>query len=178
MTPIERYRADQARPDFVADPAQERAVEALQCLYEALLDQPAAEVRPGVVGRLLGRRPRARPPVRGLYLWGGVGRGKTYLMDTFFDCLPFPQKRRMHFHRFMHMVHHELKGLSNAQSPLALVAEEFAAGSRVLCFDEFFVSDITDAMILSGLLDALFMQGVTLVATSNIPPHDLYRDGL
>ncbi|MCP1675160.1 cell division protein ZapE [Natronocella acetinitrilica] len=179
MTPIERYNRDLETAGFVDDPAQRRAVEALQALYDELLAQPREEAPArGVLGKLLGRRSVVRKPVQGLYLWGGVGRGKTYLMDTFFDCLPFPGKRRMHFHRFMHMVHGELKKLRDQQSPLTRVAEDFAADNRVLCFDEFYVSDITDAMILGGLLDALFMKGVTLVATSNIPPDKLYRDGL
>jgi cell division protein ZapE len=182
MTPWERYQAALAGPDFVHDPAQERAMEALQDLHERLCAQviqappnrwPAC---PGCYGVF--RQPPRPQPLTGLYLWGGVGRGKTYLMDTFYDCLPFPEKRRMHFHRFMHSVHGQLKQVRDEQNPLKLVARDFAADARVLCFDEFFVSDITDAMILAGLLEALFEHGVTLVATSNIPPEDLYRDGL
>lgn len=156
-------------------------MEALQDLHERLCAQ-VIQAPPQVAGvsRLLGvfRQPPRPQPLTGLYLWGGVGRGKTYLMDTFYDCLPFPEKRRMHFHRFMHSVHGQLKQVRDEQNPLKLVARDFAADARVLCFDEFFVSDITDAMILAGLLEALFEHGVTLVATSNIPPEDLYRDGL
>jgi cell division protein ZapE len=115
---------------------------------------------------------------QGLYLWGPVGRGKTWLMDLFFQSLPFPERRRRHFHRFMHDIHAELKGLREVAAPLEAVAERLAAEVRVLCFDELFVSDIADAMILGGLFESLFRRGVTLVATSNVPPEDLYRDGL
>jgi cell division protein ZapE len=107
-----------------------------------------------------------------------VGRGKTLLVDSFFDCLPWPRKLRVHFHRFMQRVHGRLAAHSGAKNPLERVADEIADEALVLCFDEFFVSDIGDAMILAGLVEALFQRGVTLVATSNIPPSDLYRDGL
>lgn len=175
MTPWERYQEDLKRADFVHDPAQEVAVRQLQALYEALLARP----EPGVLERIRARLRRERPaPERGIYFWGGVGRGKTYLVDTFFDCLPFEDKRRLHFHRFMHWAHGELKQLKDVRDPLEIVADRFAAQARVICFDEFFVSDIADAMILGGLLQALFARGVTLVATSNIPPEELYWDGL
>ncbi|MCC5856546.1 MAG: AFG1 family ATPase [Ectothiorhodospiraceae bacterium] len=181
MTPRERYQADLARPDFVHDPAQAQAIEALQALHDRLCAQvfQAPRQAAGMARLLSVFRPAPQPePLTGLYMWGGVGRGKTYLMDTFYDCLPFPEKRRMHFHRFMHLVHGQLKGIRDQQDPLKLVARDFAADTRVLCFDEFFVSDITDAMILAGLLEALFDLGVTLVATSNIPPEELYKNGL
>ena len=176
MTPWQRYRADLQRSDFQHDPAQEEAVRQLQRLYEELLLPPE---QPSGLNRLLSMlRPQPREPVRGLYLWGGVGRGKTYLVDTFFEALPFAQKRRLHFHRFMQAVHAELKQLRDRQDPLKLVAHRFAEQARVICFDEFFVSDIADAMILGGLLEGLFANGVTLVATSNIEPDGLYHDGL
>ena len=125
--------------------------------------------------RLMGR-PAA--PERGLYIWGGVGRGKTHLVDTFYDSLALERKLRVHFHRFMQRLHAALTQHSGAKNPLEVVADEIADEAVVLCFDEFFVSDIGDAMILGGLIDALFRRGVTLVATSNIPPQELYRDGL
>ena len=177
MTPWERYRADLQDPEFVADPAQESAVRHLDDLHRRLLQRPEP-ARRGLAGRLLGRRRSAAEPERGLYLWGGVGRGKTYLMDTFYDCLPLAEKRRLHFHRFMGDVHRALKGKRDRQDPLPEIARDWAREVRVLCFDEFFVSDIADAMILGGLLAGLFSEGVTLVATSNIPPEELYRDGL
>ncbi|MDZ7686862.1 MAG: cell division protein ZapE [Gammaproteobacteria bacterium] len=106
------------------------------------------------------------------------GRGKTYLMDLFFDSLPFDDKRRMHFHRFMRHVHREMRELQGEANPLRLIAGRFAQEARVLCFDEFFVSDITDAMILANLLEAMFEHGITLVATSNVEPDRLYENGL
>lgn len=172
-SPQQRYDRDLRREGFVADATQAQAVAKLQQLYERL-QRPVSTVR--WWQRLLGRR---RPePVRGLYFWGGVGRGKTYLMDNFYESLPFEQKIRVHFHRFMRRVHTDLKRLTGRKNPLEQVAEGIAAEARVICFDEFFVSDITDAMILAGLLKALFARGVTLVATSNVEPSELYRDGL
>jgi cell division protein ZapE len=117
-------------------------------------------------------------PLRGLYLWGGVGRGKTMLMDLFFESLPKTLGERTHFYRFMRDVHARLRAIKERTDPLELVAEQLAAQARVICLDEFFVSDIADAMILAGLFAGLFRRGVTLVATSNIPPEDLYKDGL
>lgn len=176
-TPWQRYQADLEREDFSHDPAQEAAVRLLQDLYDRLLASDAN--REGGLRGLL-RRFRRRPaePEVGLYFWGGVGRGKTYLVDTFFDCLPFERKLRTHFHRFMQRVHAELTGLEGEKNPLEIVADRLAEEARVLCFDEFFVTDIGDAMILGGLMEALFARGVTLVATSNIEPRKLYENGL
>ncbi|MEI7364280.1 cell division protein ZapE, partial [Pectobacterium parmentieri] len=127
----------------------------------------------------LGLRDKREPtPVQGLYMWGGVGRGKTWLMDMFFHSLPAERKMRLHFHRFMLRVHEELNQFQGQENPLEKVADGFKAETDVLCFDEFFVSDITDAMLLAELLRALFARGIALVATSNIPPDDLYRNGL
>jgi len=175
MTPLERYQADLARDDFFHDAAQENAVRHLQRLYDDLLKN--SQTNNGLLSKLLPSS-KKQTPVKGLYFWGGVGRGKTYLVDTFFDALPFEQKMRTHFHRFMKRVHEELKSLKGEKNPLTLIARRFAKEARVICFDEFFVSDITDAMILATLLDELFKNGVSLVATSNIVPDGLYRDGL
>ena len=180
--PYERYRKDLKREDFHHDPAQEQAIRRLQRLYDALLAEPAPapKKKAGLLARLTnrGKTEETTRPVRGLYLWGGVGRGKTYMVDTFYDALPIKAKERIHFHRFMRKVHTELRELKDQQDPLKIVARRFAEQARVICLDEFFVSDITDAMLLSGLLQALFDRGVTLVTTSNIPPDELYKDGL
>lgn len=174
MTPLERYQADLKRPDFFHDAAQENAVRHLQRLYDELIARDQS--KSGLMGRLFGKKPQG--PVKGLYFWGGVGRGKTYLVDTFFDALPFEQKMRTHFHRFMKRVHEEMKTLKGEKNPLTIIGKRFADEARVICFDEFFVSDITDAMILATLMEELFKNGVSLVATSNIVPDGLYKDGL
>jgi cell division protein ZapE len=179
MTPLERYQNDLLRDDFQPDPAQQMAVDKLQDMYERLLAELGKPKKAGlrtILGRLKSKH--LSKPVRGLYFWGGVGRGKTYLMDAFYDSLPFEQKMRAHFHRFMRRVHQELKVLAGEKNPLDKVADRIAAEARVICFDEFFVSDITDAMILGGLFERLFGRGVSLVATSNIVPDGLYKDGL
>ncbi len=173
MTPLERYQADLKRPDFFHDAAQETAVRHLQRLYDDLV---AEQNKSGLLGKLFGKKRQG--PIKGLYFWGGVGRGKTYLVDTFFDALPFKEKTRTHFHRFMKRVHEEMKTLKGEKNPLTIIGKRFADESRVICFDEFFVSDITDAMILATLLEELFKNGVSLVATSNIVPDGLYKDGL
>lgn len=172
--PLAHYEAAIAARDIVPDDSQSRAVAALQRLFDEM--DPGVRAAPGLLTKWF--RPRTPPVIKGLYLWGGVGRGKTYLMDVFFDSLPFSEKKRLHFHRFMRLVHREMRGLQGEKDPLRRVAEKFAAESRIICFDEFFVSDITDAMILANLLETLFARGVVLVATSNAAPDDLYRDGL
>ena len=180
IRPHDRYLMDLEKPDFRADPAQLLAIEKLDDLFDRLLAQQDLSLKDRglcLINRLLGRKP-AKLPERGLYFWGGVGRGKTYLMDMFFDALPIDQKLRIHFHRFMRRVHQELATLADTKNPLEVVADRIAAEAKVICFDEFFVSDITDAMILAGMFDALFKRGVCLVATSNIAPDGLYKDGL
>jgi len=157
------------------DAAQEHAVSKLEDLRLRLLSAHRGE--PGWLGRLRGLARREPVAVRGIYLWGGVGRGKTFLMDLFRANLQVPS-RREHFHRFMKDVHGRLSGLRELESPLEHVAEAIARDARVVCLDELYVSDIADAMLLSGLFSGLVGRGVTLVFTSNSPPADLYRDGL
>lgn len=174
MTPWQKYQQDLQREDFVHDAAQENAVRHLQRLYDDLTaDKPAAK---GWFAKLFSKD--STPSIKGLYFWGGVGRGKTYLVDTFYEALPTERKMRVHFHRFMHRVHDELKKLKNTSNPLNVVADIFKSETDIICFDEFFVQDITDAMLLGGLMEALFERGIVLVATSNIVPDELYRNGL
>jgi cell division protein ZapE len=173
----ELYRRELREYGYQSDPAQLAAVVALSELRQRLIRRHRVNRRGLSMLRAVLRRPPL-PAETGLYLWGAVGRGKTWLMDMFFDSLPFAQKRRRHFHRFMQDVHNGLKENAGHQAPLERVADGIASGVQVLCFDEFFVSDIADAMILGTLLAALFERGVTLVATSNSAPDELYRDGL
>jgi cell division protein ZapE len=174
MTPWQKYQQDLMRDDFHYDEAQENAVRHLQRLYDELVAQPTTE--PSFFSRLFNRK--QKKTIKGLYFWGGVGRGKTYLVDTFFEALPFERKMRVHFHRFMHRVHNELKLLNEVKDPLKKVADKFKSEADIICFDEFFVQDITDAMLLGGLMQELFERGIVLVATSNIVPDQLYRNGL
>ncbi len=173
----ELYRRELRDRGYQSDPAQLAAVAALSDLRQRLIRRHRATSKGLNLLRSILRRP-ALPPEPGIYLWGAVGRGKTWLMDMFYESLPFAPKRRRHFHRFMQDVHHGLRQNAGHQAPLERVAADIAAGVQVLCFDEFFVSDIADAMILGTLLAALFARGVTLVATANSPPDALYRDGL
>lgn len=177
MTPWERYQLDLQQQEFTADTSQRVAVDHTQQLYDELLTEYKS------VDSLLKKikntfLTRNRPLIKGLYFWGGVGRGKTYIVDSFYECLPFSEKKRIHFHRFMQMIHNELKLLKDQENPLLLIADKFSADTRVLCFDEFHVTDITDAMLLGGLLKALFEKGIVLVTTSNEAPDQLYSDGL
>jgi len=180
MNPQQRYQSDLEAGLISADPQQQRIVQYLQTLFEALSNtrSPAGGLF-AAMGRLFQRTHRDSPAQpQGIYLWGGVGRGKTYLMDILCECLPAEIRLRTHFHRFMQSIHTELRELQGVANPLEQVAENLAARYRVVCFDEFFVLDIGDAMILGGLLDALFRRGVVLVTTSNIDPDGLYQNGL
>lgn len=181
LSPAQRYAELLAAGELTADDGQALAVAGLDDLYQRYLakqEQPQPER--SLWSRMFGglrEDPKPRP-LQGLYMWGGVGRGKTFLMDLFVEALPPGAALRMHFHRFMREVHRGLNDNSGAANPLNLVADDFAAKGSVLCFDEFFVSDIGDAMILGELLAALFERGVALVATSNVEPVNLYENGL
>lgn len=170
-SPLKLYQELVSDDEFIPDDDQLRAVKALDGLWH--------DLRQRHNHRILDRlRRRRHHPIRGLYLWGSVGRGKTWLMDLFYEHLPEPRKQRVHFHRFMQRIHQGLREFGQDQDPLPRVADKWARECRVLCLDEFFVSDIADAMLLGGLLEALFEKGVTLISTSNIEPDGLYRDGL
>jgi cell division protein ZapE len=170
------YAAALARHGYTRDPAQWQAIEQLDDLARRLRHRNDG----GLLTRWRARfalRPAPAPVERGLYLWGGVGRGKTFVMDLFHAHAGVPA-RREHFHRFMKDVHARLRTLRETSDPLERVAADMARDARVLCLDELFVSDIADAMLLAGLFAGLVRRGVTLVFTSNAPPHELYRDGL
>lgn len=158
LTPRQRFELLQRQKGFTHDISQVKVVEQLQRLHQQILDKDQQ--------------------IKGLYLWGDVGRGKTMLMDVFYNSLPQQTTLRLHFHRFMAKVHSEMQGLNGQRDPLKIVATQIAKQYRVICFDEFFVSDIGDAMILGRLFEALFEQGVVLVATSNTPVEKLYENGL
>ena len=170
-SPLTWYQAASQQAAFIRDAAQARAIEHLDRLWTELMMFKRKR------NRFLGRSLRSPQLPKGLYFYGGVGRGKSFLMDAFYGCLPYRRKRRVHFHAFMTEIHQRLRGLKSEANPLKAVAAEIAKETRVLCFDEFHVSDIADAMILGRLLENLFNEGVVLVATSNYAPSELYPQG-
>lgn len=171
MTPFDYYQKKCQEELIVEDPRQLAVLPIFQNIYENLLAEQKS--RDGLLA--LFRKPKL---VKGLYLWGGVGIGKTFLMDCFFHTLPLPNKMRMHFHQFMQRIHTELTKHQGEKDPLQVIAKQLAQEVIVLCFDEFYVSDIADAMLLGRLLKALFANGVCFIATSNTPPQNLYKHGL
>jgi len=166
------YEATLRERGFRSDPAQLRAVDALERCEREWADYKAR--RGNALTKLV-----VRPPIpRGVYMWGGVGRGKSFLMDCFFQAVPLTRKTRLHFHEFMREVHRELQDLKGTVNPLDELGRRIARRFRLICFDEFHVADVTDAMILHRLLDALFANRVSIVTTSNFPPDGLYPNGL
>lgn len=176
MSLLEAHKLNIAEKGFQPDVPQMEVARVLEMIHDRLLKKRSEFVLSRFWTWL--QSGSSQPPTTGLYLWGGVGRGKTYLMDLFFEHLPFEDKLRMHFHRFMLRVHMEMTELAGTVNPLQTVADRLTEEGRVLCFDEFFVEDVADAMILGELLGALFDRGVTLVVTSNIAPSRLYENGL
>jgi len=160
-----------AERGFALDAAQEQAIAHFERLAAQLVESEQG-------GRSLLRLFQRHQPVPGLYIWGGVGRGKSFLMDAFFDVAPLERKQRVHFHRFMQDIHHRMKALQGMEDPLLQVSRDLSRDVRLLCLDEFHVSDIGDAMIMRNLLDGLLQHGVVLVTTSNQHPDDLYAHGL
>ena len=173
MTPLQRYQLDLKKKIIKEDDAQRQAVQLTQRLYTEL--GSSEKDKTSVFDIFLNKKNKL---VQGLYLWGGTGRGKTYLVDSFYECLPTNLKYRVHFHRFMLDIHQQLAALPKSPNPLSIIAERLADKMKVLCLDEFHVHDIADAMLLAGLLKEMFKQGITLVATSNIAITDLYKNGL
>ena len=176
MTPFESYQHDLKRSNFKADDSQQHAVKLTNNLFKKLVEaNQLGQDAPGLWDRLFKKKPDY---IKGLYFWGGTGRGKTYLIDCFYECLPFKEKHRIHFHHFMMDVHEQLRALPKSTDPLITIAENFSSQYQVLCLDEFHIHDIADAMLMVGLLKMLVNNGVTIVASSNIAIKDLYKNGL
>ncbi len=163
LTPAERYQHAIATGEYLPDENQAIVVDHFQKLYSEIEDT---------------RWFKRRSPIKGLYIWGSVGVGKTWLMDLFFNSLTTKQKTRMHFHDFMHEMHDQLQRFQGSSDPLKKIAAQFARHTKILCFDEFYVSDIGDAMILANIFEAFFKEKIIIVATSNVVPDQLYKDGL
>jgi cell division protein ZapE len=172
LSPKAWYQAACDKAGFVCDARQLAAIEQLDILWQQLVEFKNKR------NQFLGRSLLSPDVPKGLYIWGGVGRGKTFLMDGFYHCLPYRRKRRIHFHNFMVEVHHEMKLLAGERDPLIALADKIERSTRLLCLDEFHVDDIADAMILGRLLEALLNRGVVLLTTSNYAPDGLYPNGL
>ncbi len=174
MLPSKLYQLRCQAQNLTVDAQQQALVMQLDQLNQDLCKYVNAQ--PSFFSKLLGQHKQSA--VKGMYLWGGVGRGKTMLMDIFFESLPFSAKRRLHFHHFINDIHIQLKQLEQQSNPLKIIADNTAREIKVLCLDEFHINDITDAMLMAGLLENLFAAGISLFTTSNRPPDDLYKDGL
>jgi len=176
MKPFSKYLEIVQQSEFIADQPQQKAL----ALFDRLQDDLSSTMsrKPSNWWKRLFSAKNSTHRLKGIYLWGGVGRGKTFLMDIFYQCLPTQRKCRIHFHQFMIDVHRSLKQMQGLENPLQNLARGLSKKFKVLCLDEFVIIDIADAMIVSGLLEALFEQGVVLVTTSNSLPQNLYHDGL
>lgn len=172
MSPKAWYQTISIQPGFIHDAAQAAVIIEFDILWHELVDFKIKR------NHLFGRSLLSPDVPKGLYLWGGVGRGKSFLTDVFYACVPYQRKRRIHFHAFMAEVHQKMKEFASETDPLLVLADHIAKSTRLLCFDEFHISDIADAMILGRLIEALFNRGVVLVITSNDPPDILYANGL
>lgn len=178
LFPLQKYKNAIASGDFSHDDMQEQAMTYLDSIcVELQKNSPRQPAKKGLFSFLKPSKSAISMP-KGLYMWGGVGRGKTWMMDMFYDSVPTDQKIRMHFHHFMKSVHKQLNELAGQQDPLQKVADNIHQKAKVICFDEFFVTSVSDAMILGDLFTMLFNKGITLVATSNIEPAGLYKNGI
>lgn len=169
MTPTEYYQQALSSGQIREDARQQVIIEKLDIIFQSLMER---HLKKNWLDHF-----RAKKTIKGLYLWGSVGIGKTFLMDCFYHCLTIP-KLRLHFHQFLLRIHEELQAIQGKKNPLSLIAKKIANETTVICFDEFFVSNIADAMILGELFQHLFENGVTLITSSNIPPDLLYKEGL
>ena len=176
MKPSQKYDEFMLQSGFYPDQAQKHGLYLLDRLYENVVKN--SQLERSFSTKMLSYFKKNKSCVQGLYFWGGVGRGKTFLMDIFFEVLPIKNKKRFHFHHFMQIIHDALTVAKKGQDPVVQIAQTFAADTEVLCIDEFVVIDIGDAMLIGRLLEALFRHGVVLVTTSNSPPEELYKDGL
>lgn len=174
MTPLEAYQKKLYTGEITEDALQEKVMNSLEEIYHALVKRQ--QIRDSQIGKLR-RKIKPRAPIKGLYLWGSVGVGKTFLIDTFYECLPV-RKIRLHFHAFMQQIQQSLREEQGIKNPLEKIAKQIADDVLVICFDEFFVANIADAMILGELFTHLFKGGVCLVTTSNIAPDELYKNGI
>ncbi len=177
MLPSQKYNELMSRKRFSRDLTQEHAVLVLDGLYTQLFDR-LKQQNEHFLKRLYRRFFLPESVIKGCYIWGGVGRGKTFIMDLFYDALPVKQKKRVHFHHFMKDIHERLGVIKHVKNPLQIIARQLSRDFTVLCLDEFMVQDIGDAMVLSELLAAMSASGIVLLTTSNTAPENLYLDGL
>ena len=176
MRPSEKYQEFMQQSGYCEDPSQLHTLYLLDNLQQKIIEQDRKTT--GFIEKIVGYFDRPQKQTQGIYIWGGVGRGKTFLMDIFYEVLPIKSRKRIHFHRFMQQIHAQIKTADKGGDPILEVAQNLARQFKVLCLDEFVVNDIADAMLVGRLLQALFDHGLILLTTSNTPPERLYEDGL